>query len=237
MFDPSQNYFQLFGLPVSFALDTELLAERYRRLRQTVHPDLFATAGEREKRLALQASTLVNEAYQILRDPLARASYLLQVRGAGAGDDQETTQDMAFLMEQMELREALAAARQAAEPHLVIARVRARLSTLADELIADLGSRLDARALAIGLDAGAPDGDPDAGALYSGLDGGAPARADTPGAPAEPATVTPQTPVTTPSSLTAAEVTAIRELIRKLQFARKCEAEAEALEAELEEAL
>ena len=232
MFDPSQNYFQLFGLPTSFALDTERLAERYRRLRQTVHPDLFATAGEREKRLALQASTLVNEAYQTLRDPLARARYLLQVRGAGAGDDQETTQDMAFLMEQMELREALAAARQAAEPQVAIERVRARLTTLADELIADLGARLDTRAL-VGPDGVVSDG----GALDSGLDDGAPADADTPGSPSEPATVTPQTPVTTPSPLTAADVTAIRELIRKLQFARKCEAEAEALEAELDEAL
>lgn len=232
MFDPSQNYFQLFGLPTSFALDTERLAERYRRLRQTVHPDLFATAGEREKRLALQASTLVNEAYQTLRDPLARARYLLQVRGAGAGDDQETTQDMAFLMEQMELREALAAARQAAEPQVAIERVRARLTTLADELIADLGARLDTRAL-VGPDGVVSDG----GALDSGLDDGAPADADTPGSPSEPATVTPQTPVTTPSPLTAADVAAIRELIRKLQFARKCEAEAEALEAELDEAL
>lgn len=232
MFDPSQNYFQLFGLPTSFALDTERLAERYRRLRQTVHPDLFATAGEREKRLALQASTLVNEAYQTLRDPLARARYLLQVRGAGAGDDQETTQDRAFLMEQMELREALAAARQAAEPQVAIERVRARLTTLADELIADLGARLDTRAL-VGPDGVVSDG----GALDSGLDGGAPADADTPGSPSEPATVTPQTPVTTPSPLTAADVAAIRELIRKLQFARKCEVEAEALEAELDEAL
>ena len=133
MFDLSQNHFQLFGLPVSFALDTEMLAERYRILRQTVHPDLFATAGDREKRLALQASTLVNEAYQTLRDPLARASYLLLVRGASLGDDQQTTQDMAFLMEQMELREALAAARQAPEPYVIIERVRARQSSLADK--------------------------------------------------------------------------------------------------------
>jgi molecular chaperone HscB len=205
VFDLSQNHFQLFGLPVSFALDTEMLAERYRILRQTVHPDLFATAGDREKRLALQASTLVNEAYQTLRDPLARASYLLLVRGASLGDDQQTTQDMAFLMEQMELREALAAARQAPEPYVIIERVRARLSSLADELIAALGARLDA---------------------------GAPGGADAPAVPAESATGTPQMSVAP-----ASDVPAIRELIRKLQFVRKCEVEAEALEAALDEAL
>ena len=211
MFDLSQNHFQLFGLPVSFALDSEVLAERYRTLRQTVHPDLFATAGEREKRLALQASTLVNEAYQTLKDPLARARYLLQVRGAGAGDDQKTTQDMAFLMEQMELREALALARQAPEPYAAIERVRARLSSQADELIADLGARLDTDVRNIGAQ--------DHGARSVGY--------------AQGAATDPQPW----SPLAAADTATILELIRKLQFVRKCEVEAEALEAELDEAL
>jgi molecular chaperone HscB len=76
MLDFHQNHFRLFGLPEQFALDLDDLSERYLRLRQTVHPDLYATAGEREKRLSLQASTQVNEAYQTLKDPLARARYL-----------------------------------------------------------------------------------------------------------------------------------------------------------------
>ncbi len=181
MLDFHQNHFRLFGLPEQFALDLDDLSERYLRLRQTVHPDLYATAGEREKRISLQASTQVNEAYQTLKDPLARARYLLNLLTGGQGDDQETTKDMAFLMEQMELREALAEAREAPDPFAGITRVRDRLSRQSRQLIAQLATSLE------------PDADLDQEAL--------------------------------------------RELIRKLQFVRKCEAEADALEAEFDEAL
>ncbi len=233
MFDPSrnQNHFQLFGLPVSFALDAEALAERYRLLRQTVHPDLYATASDREKRLALQASTLVNEAYQTLRDPLTRARHLLEVRGGGLGDDQETTQDMAFLMEQMELREALAAARQAPEPHAAIEWVRARLESLADGLIAEMGARLDSGAPGIGATpAPLPGTVPGTGLGDDAAEVGAPPGQALDRAPG------PSSDQACGSPLDAAQA-AIRELIRKLQFVRKCEAEAEDLEAELDEAL
>ena len=234
MFDPSrnQNHFQLFGLPVSFALDAEALAERYRLLRQTVHPDLYATASDREKRLALQASTLVNEAYQTLRDPLTRARHLLEVRGGGLGDDQETTQDMAFLMEQMELREALAAARQAPEPHAAIERVRARLESLADELIAEMGARLDSGPSGIDATTAPLSGpEPGTGRDYGAAEVGAPPGQAPNRAPG------PASDLACGSPLDAAQAAAIRELIRKLQFVRKCEAEAEDLEAELDEAL
>jgi molecular chaperone HscB len=203
--DQSRNHFQLFGLPETFAQDTEVLAERYHALRQRVHPDLFATAGERERRLSLQASTLVNEAYQTLKDPLARARYLLLLKTGTEGDDQETTQDMAFLMEQMELREALADARAASDPFSAIDRVRGRLSRLGEDIVAALALRLDRDRGQTGDEEG------------RGFD-------PTPGSEAW-------------SGLGAAEAAELRELIRKLQFVRKCEAEAEALEAELEDAL
>ena len=99
-----QNHFRLFGLPEQFALDLDDLSERYLRLRQTVHPDLYATAGEREKRLSLQASTQVNEAYQTLKDPLARARYLMTLLTGGQDAVQETTTDIALLMAHMQLR-------------------------------------------------------------------------------------------------------------------------------------
>ncbi len=179
MLDFHQNHFRLFGLPEQFALDLDDLSERYLRLRQTVHPDLYATAGEREKRFSLQASTQVNEAYQILKDPLARARYLLTLLTGDQGDGQETTKDMAFLLEQMELREALAAAREAPDPFAGVARVRNRLSDQSRQLIGQLAASLE--------------------------------------------------------SASDLDQAATRELIRKLQFVRKCEEEADALEAELDE--
>jgi molecular chaperone HscB len=121
MLDFSRNHFELFGLPVGFALDRELLAERFRALQDAVHPDRFARAADQERRLSMQASTRVNEGFQVLKDPLQRALYLLSLH-ADPGPD-AVPQDPDFLMEQMELRETLADARSVADPEGAVARV------------------------------------------------------------------------------------------------------------------
>lgn len=115
-FDLSSDYFRLFGLPVSFDIDTAQLTSRFRDLQQTIHPDRFASASEQERRLSLQYATRVNEAYRILRDPLERARYLLELKGVAWEDEQSTLNDPVFLMEQMELREALAEVREQPDP-------------------------------------------------------------------------------------------------------------------------
>jgi molecular chaperone HscB len=104
--DFSRNHFELFGLPVGFALDRELLAERFRALQDAVHPDRFARASDQERRLSMQASTRVNEGFQVLKDPLQRALYLLGLHPDPSAE--AVPQDPGFLMEQMELRETLA---------------------------------------------------------------------------------------------------------------------------------
>ena len=67
MLDFSRNHFELFGLPVGFDMDRDLLAERYLALQAAVHPDRFASAPDQERRLSMQASTRVNEAFQTLK--------------------------------------------------------------------------------------------------------------------------------------------------------------------------
>jgi molecular chaperone HscB len=115
MLDFTQNYFELFGLPVAFDVDGQALAERYRELHRVVHPDRYASAGERERRLSMQGATLLNEAFQTLKDPLRRAQYLLRLRGAPeAPAGGQVAPD--FLMQQMALREELAEIRGGAEP-------------------------------------------------------------------------------------------------------------------------
>lgn len=121
MLDFSCNHFDLFGLPVGYALDRDLLAERYRALQSAVHPDRFASASDQERRLSMQASTRVNEAFQTLKDPLQRALYLLTLYPDPG--PRGFTQDPAFLMEQMELRETLAEARGARDPLATVAGV------------------------------------------------------------------------------------------------------------------
>jgi molecular chaperone HscB len=137
--DFSRNHFELFGLPVGYALDPELLAERFRALQSAVHPDRFASAPDQERRLSMQASTRVNEAFQTLRDPLQRALYLLTLYpDTGA---QVTAQDTAFLMEQMELRETLAEARGARDPMAAVAGVLGHIARSERAIAAELTGR------------------------------------------------------------------------------------------------
>lgn len=97
----------MFGLPVRYALDEAELAERYRTAASEVHPDRFAHAGDAEKRVALMLSTRVNEGYQTLKAPLARARYLLKLQGVDTQEETNTSMPADFLMAQMEWREAV----------------------------------------------------------------------------------------------------------------------------------
>ena len=110
MIDFSQDYFALFGLPARYRFDPAELDAAYRRLQTEVHPDRFAAAGDDERRLALQSSSRVNEAYRALRSPLERAHYLLLLRGIDALAETDTALPPEFLEQQLECREAMAEA-------------------------------------------------------------------------------------------------------------------------------
>ncbi|MEM9243906.1 MAG: Fe-S protein assembly co-chaperone HscB [Pseudomonadota bacterium] len=103
------DYFNLLNLPVSFQVDVKNLERHYHLLQQQIHPDRFAQASESERRVAVQYSSLINDAYDTLKQPLKRALYLLQYYG---GDDinfdRDTVNDYDFLTEQMALRQQLA---------------------------------------------------------------------------------------------------------------------------------
>ena len=115
-----KNYFQLFDLSERFALDTAHLGEQFRQLQQQLHPDRYAGASETEQRIAVQYSSLVNQAYTILRAPLSRAIYLLELQGMSA--EEVSRQHVAgdFLMEQMELREKLETVGDMVDPESVL---------------------------------------------------------------------------------------------------------------------
>lgn len=103
----ADNDFVLFGLPERFALDRDVLDARWRQLQGTVHPDRFAAEGAAAQRVAMQWAMRVNEAYRRLREPLARATYLCQLRGAPVDAQRNTAMPAAFLAQQMGWREAL----------------------------------------------------------------------------------------------------------------------------------
>jgi molecular chaperone HscB len=76
-----------------------------------VHPDRFVNATDAEKRVAMQWATRANEAYQTLRNPQKRAQYLCEQNGVDLKTESNTAMPMAFLMQQMEWREALGEAK------------------------------------------------------------------------------------------------------------------------------
>lgn len=102
-----QNHFELFHLPQRFSIDGAALDEAYREVQNRVHPDKFAHASDAEKRVALQWATRANEAYQTLRSPFKRAAYLCELNGIDLQIESNTAMPSAFLMQQMEWREAL----------------------------------------------------------------------------------------------------------------------------------
>jgi molecular chaperone HscB len=143
LIDFSQDYFALFGLPRRFRFDGAQLDAAYRALQRGVHPDRYAAAGETERRMALQSSARVNEAYRALKDPVSRAQYLLSLSGIDALSETDTALRGEFLQQQLTRREEIA------EAHAE--RDTVKLATLLESarrdivaLEADLAERLDA---------------------------------------------------------------------------------------------
>ena len=102
-----QNYFTLFSLNTQFAIDSDQLKQRFLTLQRQYHPDKYAHATPLEQRLAAQFSAHLNTAYSTLNDPVARASHMLALAGVEVGTSANTTKDVDFLMEQIEIRESI----------------------------------------------------------------------------------------------------------------------------------
>ena len=103
--------FDTLGLAPDFELDVGTLEARYRDLQKALHPDKHVNAPPAERRAALARAVNVNEAYRALKDELKRAEALLARHGGKVSEEDAGASDPEFLMEVMELREALAEAR------------------------------------------------------------------------------------------------------------------------------
>lgn len=106
----NQDYFELLELPSQFAIDLGELEQLWRSKSSQVHPDRFATASDVEKRVAMQWASLINEAYQVLKNPIKRATYLCEQQGVDIAAETNTSMPPEFLFKQMEWREELDAA-------------------------------------------------------------------------------------------------------------------------------
>ncbi|KAK3065848.1 molecular chaperone, partial [Teratosphaeriaceae sp. CCFEE 6253] len=86
-----------------FTPDLKQLRKEFLQLQAKSHPDL---APPSQKRHAEGLSSLINEAYRTLQDPLKRAQYLLLQHGLDVEDESSKLSGGELLMEVMEAREA-----------------------------------------------------------------------------------------------------------------------------------
>lgn len=144
----TQNYFELFSLPVSFTVELQQLSANFRALQQSVHPDRYANASAQEKRLSVQRAAQINEAHQVLKSPQRRARYILELQGVVFDDQANPVMEPMFLMQQMELREALSDVMSNAEPEVELDKILTSLKAAKKDILNKLAEQLNTPATA-----------------------------------------------------------------------------------------
>ncbi len=101
MIDQIKNYFENFSFNVDFNIDLEELENKYLEFQKQFHPDNSSSDVEK--------SISINEAYKVLKNPLQRASHILQLNGIDLENDSKAPKpDMETLEEILELQEKVA---------------------------------------------------------------------------------------------------------------------------------
>ncbi len=104
---PTPDYYEFFDLPRRLGLDSEDLKNRFYTLSRLLHPDRYTRRSEQEKRFSLEASSILNDAYRVLKDPIQRAEYVLRQEGFPVGDQRNRDVPPELLEEVFELNMAL----------------------------------------------------------------------------------------------------------------------------------
>jgi molecular chaperone HscB len=124
---PASDYYEFFDMPRALALDAKDLEKRFYALSRQLHPDLFSRKSPREQEYALSASAVLNDAYRALKDPIARAHYVLKQEGFDVGEQGTKDVPPELLEEVFELNMALEELREGdreARAQLQSARLR-----------------------------------------------------------------------------------------------------------------
>ncbi|CAH2230324.1 jg4257, partial [Pararge aegeria aegeria] len=99
----------ILGVKETYDIDDTELAKKYKDLQKYLHPDKYANRRQEEQEISAQYSTIVNDAYKTLLEPLARGVYMLRLRGKEIPENTEADQE--FLMTIMEKNEEVEEAR------------------------------------------------------------------------------------------------------------------------------
>lgn len=140
--------FQIFNLPIRFQIDLKQLEKHYFDVQKRIHPDRFASASEGEKRIAQQWTTMINDAYQKLLDPVKRAELICALKGHPVDAERSGGIDEAFLLDQLERREAIAEANEA-QDEAALERLRETIETEKNERLHRVEILLDEQSDAV----------------------------------------------------------------------------------------
>ncbi|MBI3818121.1 MAG: Fe-S protein assembly co-chaperone HscB [Planctomycetes bacterium] len=130
------NHFARLGLPLQYSIDAKELERRFLILVRGLHPDQFSTDSREDRALAEQLAAQLNDSYRVIRDPVMRADYLLELEGGPSRENQKST-PKAFLMEMLDINEEIeqAEAQLDAPARENLQKVRASLAARRAQLI------------------------------------------------------------------------------------------------------
>jgi molecular chaperone HscB len=158
------DYFELFEMPRKLWIEMGSLDKKFLELSWKLHPDKFVNAGAVEQELSLKRSSELNDAYRVLRDPVARVEYLLRIEGARKEGEQKQQAPPELLEEVFELNESLDDLREAKTSGGDLTSLKVRLQSAEknfqeklDEVDAELQNA--ARQWDAAIDANASDSD------------------------------------------------------------------------------
>jgi molecular chaperone HscB len=101
------DYFEFYGLPVSFQVDEAALRRIFLERSRKFHPDFHTQADETEQARVLDLSTINNEAFKTLSDPDKRMHYILKIKGLIEEGESQQALSQDFLMDMMDINEAM----------------------------------------------------------------------------------------------------------------------------------
>ena len=134
MLQPSveSDFFVTFALPRKLLIDVAALEQKFLQLSWKLHPDNFVNAPESERELSLKRSSELNDAYRVLRDPVARIEYLLGIEGQRVEGEKKQQAPPELLEEVFELNESLDELRDAKGSGSDLIELKSKLESAED---------------------------------------------------------------------------------------------------------
>src|ERR1700740_1583790 len=138
------DHFSLFALPRKLWIEMSTLEKKFLELSWKLHPDKFVNASAEEQELSLRRSSELNDAYRVLRDPVSRVEYLLELEGTRKEGEHKQQAPAELLEEVFELNESLDELRDAKASGGDLTSLKSRLEAAENAFQERLGE-LDAQ--------------------------------------------------------------------------------------------